>query len=298
MQASDVNSRALSEYHVPVQTFNTKGISVMLSITTDYARDKGCPELDLRQIAEAGFTHVHWCHQWNTDFLYAPCEIAQIAAWLREFGLALNDIHASDGVEKRWYSPREYERQAGVALIENRIDMASELGTDVIIMHMGNEPVEFEAAGLYWSQLWKSLEDLEPYARAHGVRIAIENGVFRLIRKVLARYDAAYVGLCYDCGHGNVSRDGLDETDALKDRLIAIHLHDNDGASDQHKPLFTGTVDWPRLAKILASSAYKKCVSMELSMRNAGIASETVFLENAFEEGSRFAAMIAEARVK
>ena len=267
----------------------------MLSITTDYAQDTGCPGPYLRRIADAGFSHVHWCHQWNTDFLYAPSEIAQIEAWLRECHLGVTDVHASDGVEKCWTSPREYERLAGVGLVKNRVAMAARLGTDVIIMHLGSEPAEREASDLYWEQLWKSLDELEPYAREHGVRIAVENGIFTPIRKVLARYGPDYVGLCYDSGHGNVSGDGLDETEALKDRLISIHLHDNDGTGDQHNLLFTGTVDWERLARILATSAYEKCVSMEASMKNAGIPGEPTFLEKAFETGTRFTEMVAQA---
>lgn len=264
----------------------------MLSITTDYATDKGCPEPYLRRIAEAGFTHVHWCHQWNTDFLYSPPEIDQIAAWLREFHLSLLDLHASDGVEKCWVSPREYERLAGVELVKNRIAMAARLGSDVIILHTGREPKEAEPRQVFWTQLWKSLDELEPFARANGVRIALENGQFSVIRHVFDRYGPDYVGLCYDSGHGNVSGDGLDEAEALRDRLISIHLHDNDGTGDQHKLLFTGTVAWERLARLLATSAYRKCVSMEVTMRNCGIEDEAAFLRKAFETGTAFAAMI------
>ena len=62
-------------------------------------------------------------------------EIRQIERWLREFNLAVNDLHGSAGREKAWGSPREYERLAGVELVKNRIDMAARLGTDVVIMH-------------------------------------------------------------------------------------------------------------------------------------------------------------------
>ena len=47
----------------------------MLSMTPDYVRSSGDPAPYLRRIADAGFSHVHWCHQWNTDFLYAACEV-------------------------------------------------------------------------------------------------------------------------------------------------------------------------------------------------------------------------------
>lgn len=268
----------------------------MLSVTTDYATDVGCPEPALRRIADHGFTHVHWCHHWCTDFLYDDCEIDQIAKWLSELGLGVTDLHASEGREKRWTSPREYERQAGVELVRNRIRMTARLGGDAIVMHMGHVPDPVDEAKVYWNSLWRSLDELKPCARTHGIRIAIENGVFQQIRTVFQRYESSYVGLCYDCGHGNMSGDGLDETDALKDRLICIHLHDNDGVSDQHKPLFTGTVDWLRLARIIATSGYRKWINMEVSMRNAGTTDEDAFLAHVYDDGVRFTEMVEKAR--
>ena len=84
----------------------------MLSITTDYVHDTGSPEPYLRAIGEAGFTHVHWCHHWNTDFLYSTHEIDQISQWLDTYGLQVLDIHASHGREKAWASPLAYQRLA------------------------------------------------------------------------------------------------------------------------------------------------------------------------------------------
>ena len=266
----------------------------MLSITTDYADDTGNPEPYLRRIAEAGFSCVHWCHHWNTDFLYSKWEIQQIAKWLDAFGLRLLDLHASAGVEKSWASPREYERLSGLELVENRIEMAASLAGNVIIMHI---PAEVEAAegNIFWTQLRKSLDALKPFAGSRNVRIAIENGNFDLIKCVFAEYGPDYLGLCYDAGHGNLDPKGLRSLESLKDRLISIHLHDNDGNTDQHKLLFTGTVDWPRLARILALSSYKKCVSMEVLMQNSGIEEERAFLEKAYETGTTFAGMIRDA---
>lgn len=267
-----------------------------LSMTTDFAADQGCPEEALRTIARHGFTHVHWCHQWDTDFLYADCEIDQILCWLTGLGLGVTDLHASDGREKRWVSPREYERRAGVELVRNRIHMAARLGADVIIMHMGTAPVDAEGAARYWDQLWRSLDELEPYARDRQVRIAIENGIFAQIRRVFSRYPADYVGLCYDCGHGNISGDGLDETEALGDRLISLHLHDNNGERDLHQPLFMGTVDWERLAGVIARSGYTKWVNLETSIRNSGTDDHDSLMDMAYRAGTRFAGMIEKAR--
>ena len=268
----------------------------MLSMTTDYVCDTGCPEAYLRAIAEAGFSHIHWCHHWNTDFLYSRHEIDAIAQWLRAYGLQLNDLHGSAGQEKTWGSLLEYERLAGIELVKNRMEMTARLGSDVVIMHIPSEPEEPGKKGLFWRQVHRSLDELRDTARRLGVRIALENGVFETMELFLARYSHEFLGLCYDSGHGNLRNDGLDCLEKLKDRLISIHLHDNDGSSDQHKLLFSGTVNWPRLADIIARSSYAKCISLEVTMRNCGIEDETVFLKKAFEWGEVFSAMVREGR--
>ena len=263
-----------------------------LSMTTDYAAETGCPEPYLGRIAEAGFSHVHWCHQWDTDFVYSEHEIEEIARWFGKYGLRLNDLHASAGEEKGWASPREYERLAGVELVRNRIEMAARLGTDVIILHLPGEPGGEE----YRARVFRSLDALRPRASGCGVRIAIENGDFDAIEKVFASYGPDYVGLCYDSGHGNVSGGGLDRLERLKDRLISIHLHDNDGTGDQHNLPFSGTVNWPRLAAAIGGSSYEKPVSLEVTIRNSGFEDEKEFLARVYETGKDISEMIDDDR--
>ena len=268
----------------------------MLSMTSDYNVSTGCPREYLQRIAEAGFTHVHWCHQWNTDFLYSDGETAHIAAWLAEYDLGLTDLHGTAGIEKNWGSLLEYEREAGVELIENRLTMTARLGSDVTIMHLPREVDKEETAEKSWEQVWRSLDELRPIARDRGVRIALENGDFTKLEKVFSKYGPEYIGLCYDSGHGNMTPDGLDRLDQNKDRLISLHLHDNNGEKDEHKLLFSGTVDWNRLAGIIAASLYDKWVSMETSIRNTGIEDEQELLRRAFETGTRFTGMIEKAQ--
>lgn len=260
----------------------------MLSMTTDYnMTDTGDPSPSLKHIAEAGFSHVHWCHQWNTDFLYARCEIDQIAAWLKEYNLAMLDLHGSMGVEKNWSVAEPYRRRAGVELVANRLEMTARLGGRAVVMHGGRGPREM---------LRRSLDELVPIARSLGVRIAMENGDWPLLQDILPDYPADSVGLCYDSGHGNLQPGALDLLAAFKDRLIAVHLHDNDGLADQHRLPFTGTVNWPVLATIFGSSAYTGCLTLESSRRYEPVDNEAEFLAQAFLRGNRFSAMVSEAR--
>jgi sugar phosphate isomerase/epimerase len=77
------------------------------------------------------------------------------------------------------------------------------------------------------------------------------------------------------------------------ERLAVLHLHDNNGEEDQHRLVFDGAVDWALAAKLIAAAPYTKPMSYEVSMRNAGIAAETAFLQQAYITGARFAEMVA-----
>ena len=259
-----------------------------LAITTDYVADHGDAAPYLRRIAAAGFSHVHWCHEWNTDFEYAPAAVAQIGRQLAECELKLLDLHGSAGQTRRWFAPVEAERLAGVALVRNRLAMTARLGGQTVIMH---------AHPAFLDPLRRSLDALQPVARQHGVRIAIENTPeLATPRQLLCEYPPEFLGLCYDSGHGNLAdRRGLDELATVTGRLIAVHLHDNNGTADQHHLPFTGTVDWPRLTRLIAQSSYRQCVSLEVVLRPPEHIAEVEFLARAVAAGQRLASLIVAA---
>ena len=293
----------------------------MLSMATDYSpnihrletmddlmQGVGNPKKYLRAIAEAGFSHVHWCHHWNGDFMYGESEMAYIGKLLKEYNLVVADLHGSEGREKFWYSPQEYARQAGVELVKNRIDFCGRFGGDAVVMHAYPLKAEME-----WDQLRKSLDDLMPYALERGVKIAIENLIaFRdvhfekipmsqvgdnwgLIQRIFDHYPAEFVGLCYDSGHANLGRDRTAGLEAVIGRLLVLHMHSNDGTGDQHSNIFVNDLDWDKLARLIASSPYTKPISLETFVSELD-ANETEFLQTSFEHGNRFSAMVDQYR--
>ena len=275
----------------------------MLAINADYINSHGNPEPRLRQIADAGFSQIHWCHHFGSDYIYTADEIDQIARWLRSYRLTVNDLHASAGERNHYYSEHEAIRLAGVALVKNRIHMANRLDTDVIVLHLPR-PDEADKSIAFWEAVHRSMDGLLPYARERGVRIAFENLLSNhvTVHKVLAAYSPSDVGICYDPGHGNMAGDGLDFAEAVKDRLIAFHLNDNDGTADQHRLIFSGTVDWDRLARIIAASAYdKEYMTIELRMpkepENIYAGDEAGFLAQAMASGLKFHKMVADAKL-
>jgi sugar phosphate isomerase/epimerase len=271
----------------------------MLAITTDYFQSEGDPQPYLKRIAEAGFTHIHWCHHWATDFIYSIHEIKQIAGWLKEYRLSLLNLHASHGKEKYWVSQIEYQRLAGIELVKNRIQMTARLGGDVLIVHIpSTKPLESRPAWL--RIIRKSLVQVEPYTRSHNVRIALENMArddWEMLETLLPEYDPGFLGLCFDSGHANLSGHDFTHLDQLKHRLIAVHFHDNDGITDQHKIPFSGTVDWNELANVVACSAYDQCVNLEVDYQDSDYQTEEAFLQHARRSGEQLTEMIQAKRM-
>jgi len=269
-----------------------------LSIDTGYLADVGPVYGYLRKIREAGFSYVMWGHHWGDDFFYHRSEIEQIRIWLGELGLKVHVVHASSGVEKEWGSVEEYRRQAGVELIRNRIDFAGELSCRTICIHHHSK-IDPDR---HHEQVLRSLGELEPDARRRGVRIAIENyseDDFVFIRHALNTFAPDYVGLCYDCGHGQNELHGLDHLKTLTDRLICAHIHDTTRRPDQpdyidHILPFTGAVDWNRLARLLAKSTSEPIVNLEIIMpRCKDLAKDEVaFLKACRKAGQKFSEMI------
>jgi len=253
-------------------------------MTTDYFADTGDPFPYLKKISEAGFSHVLWCHEWSTDHIYSDDAIAKIKNKLNDLDLKVLDIHASYGVETSWGAIDEDKRRAGVALVKNRIDMADKLNSDVIIMHTPE----------YTDPIRKSLDELQSYVESRNIKIAIENIInFPVVDKYFSDYSPEFLGLCYDSGHGNLEESSYEWLDKFKDRLISIHIHDNNGERDLHQIPFDGTTDWEKLAKILAKSSYGKCLSLETSIHNTGIKDERKFLDKAIVAAEKLSDMIS-----
>ena len=281
-------------------------MSFHIAMTSNYARSDGDPEPSLARIAEAGFTHVLWAHHAWSDFLYTEPEARHVERCLKRHGLKLNDLHCPTGKDKAWGSPVEYQRQAGVEMIKNRIELAARLGSSVVVMHIPMEPRDPAARRDYWRRQRRTMDALAPWALRHKVRMALENTQphnFNTLEKFFAMCGPEVMGLCYDCGHGNIQShgrcDALARLEGLRGRVIDLHLHDNDAKDDVHWLPFTGTVDWKRLARIIPTTSYGKDVipiETGLHVKDPSPAQEMRFLKKVAGLARRFGEMVEKAR--
>ena len=133
-----------------------------------------------------------------------------------------------------------------------------------------------------WEMNMKNYTRLIPFARKHRVTLCLENMFTRYRKKLYAaccsdiatacryidelnrRAGERLFGFCLDTGHLLlVAQDVRRAMVQLGDRLEAFHIHDNDGVNDQHKPPYTGILDWERFIDGLRLTRCSKPLNFE-----------------------------------
>lgn len=241
----------------------------MFSITTDLLDG---PPLTKKMDAfsKAGFKYIHWCEFWSRSMVADDAFLSKVQHELERTGLLLLDTHNAESFQTAPSSADETKRQRGVSRLKQHINFTSALKGDCVVIHPG--PFVNRRDRKYkerWDSLHRSIDDVAPLCYECGVRLAVENMPYRTPPEFYAlfdRYPHTLLGFCFDSGHANIANESsLLRT--LGSRLIALHLHDNDGKRDQHMIPGTGTVDWAEIAEGIRAADYQKPLNFELCMR-------------------------------
>ena len=132
-----------------------------------------------------------------------------------------------------------------------------------------------------------------PYAKREGIKIAAEthgnsgkyqkmeffgyvDNLIECVRraKALGDYENS-ICICVDTGHTNMTvRYGNPTVDEvirkLGDMVEVLHLHDNDGVTDQHKIPMTGTINWDEVIKAIKDVGFSGWYDLENDITHFG----------------------------
>lgn len=194
---------------------------------------------------------------------------------LRANGLKLSLHMPIHGVNLTW--PVRSVAAASLGEVIRSLELAAEIGADVLVIHPGRLPEEY----LPFSQwLERSREFLRfalglllPRAEKFQVKLALENlgngrdrGLVQTAEEHLAIL-AEFPGLwaCFDLGHLHTLGGSPEEyIRALSSRLVHVHLHDNLGDWDAHLPLDQGTAPWRETLTLLEKNGFSGRVILEI----------------------------------
>ena len=227
------------------------GISTHLFHAQRLSRDH------LLEIAAHGFECVE-VYATRTHFDYHnPAAVADLQQWLADAGLQLGSVHAPTAdsyIGGRWSgalslaSVDAETRAYTVSECEHALHIARRIPVAVFVAHLGVPRTQRTLHGDSRVGARRSVEELVRVAEPLGVQIALEvipNELSRagsIVHFIEEDFDG--VGICLDVGHAHIDGDVIDAIETVSEYLIATHLHDNAGRSDDHLLPFQGTIDW------------------------------------------------------
>jgi sugar phosphate isomerase/epimerase len=235
----------------------------------------------LLEIAAHGFEAVE-VFATRTHFDYhSPAAIGDLQQWLAEAGLELHGIHApvaESFVGGRWgpglslASTDAAARARASAEAEAALHIARRIPMSVIVAHLGLPRTQPPSpADNNRDAARRSVDALQQAAAPLGVRVAVEvipNELSRaasLVHFVEEDIEESDAGICLDFGHANMDGDLVDAIEIVSGHLIATHVHDNRGKTDDHLVPFEGTIDWAAALTAVQKVGYDGTLLLELA---------------------------------
>jgi sugar phosphate isomerase/epimerase len=179
-----------------------------------------------------------------------------------DLGLKMSQVHLLMSANLATADDERHASDLAIAMRE--VELAARAGIEVGVIHPGGD-----SPGTFAELEAEEVRRIESFARlcAHaagvGFNIAVENtfdrdpghraadgrryfgSVISELHELIDATGAGNFGICLDTGHSNVM--GISMEEAVRqcgDRLIATHIDDNNGATDQHVCPGYGSVDW------------------------------------------------------
>ena len=186
-----------------------------------------------------------------------------------EVGADFVQAHASDSV----YEPGQ-KRDDCMDMLRRQLRICKMLGIPGMVVHcvyarQGEREDFMRTNAEMYAELLKTAEET-------GVRIYTENTCtancptyyllegadFNELRERLGNHPL--FGCCWDVGHANIQ--GVDQYQSIlemRDGLMAVHIHDNDGRRDLHLQPYSGNTCYDAIICGLCDIGFKGCFTLE-----------------------------------
>ena len=229
-------------------------------ISTHLFHDRALTREHLIEIAGAGFESIElFATRSHFDYRDAAV-VAALAEWLREARLTLHSVHAP--ITERFGSGDDWapaysnasgdsaRRQAAVDETLAALQIVRQVPFGILVVHLGTPDTRAIEGDNSRAAAARSAEEICRAAEAAGVRVAFEvipntlstpAALARLLERDL---ESPAAGVCLDFGHALLGGDVADAIETTAEHLIATHVHDNHGRSDDHLVPFRGRLDW------------------------------------------------------
>ncbi len=177
--------------------------------------------------------------------------------YLESYGMK-NIIHAPFS-DLNLAALNEKLRRVTLEIICETLEIAHEMGSLLVVLHPGHySPLSLKFSNAYEKVHKRSLEEIDKVSERIGIKVALENmPKFPILDgqtagRIHELIDGTNLYVTFDVGHlYTVTDDFAEFIEVLKDKIIHVHLHDNDGGNDSHLALGEGTIPWDDVLRLL-----------------------------------------------
>lgn len=230
-------------------------------------------------------------------------ESAEILGYIKEKGLDISAAHSPiykdnyKGKESIYISNINEDKR--IEAINETIKLAESVKKyDVKTLVLHSSLYEKLNSTTCKDSFIKSIKELVKKLSPMGIKLALENEPDKLsavseIYEVAKQFNKKEVGICVDVAHSNITGDNIcKEIERVIDRLLVLHISDNDGKDDQHLTPFKGNIDFKEIIKTLSSLDYKGYIDLEIRDPFKGSVGNLDDYNNIFRELSRFKELV------
>lgn len=218
----------------------------------------------LRMIRQTGFRSVLL---WWDEVQPYELPISQKVDAAHSAGLEVENAHMPfSNMNCMWLEG--IEGDAYCDMLCRLIRQAHTYGVPTLVVHLTRTKTPPQANKLGYSRFMRLVDTAE----SSGVNLAFENlKAYERLYQFMPMVDSSRVGVCFDSGHNNCHCPDRRVAVDFAQRIMAVHLHDNDGTRDAHLMPFDGTTDWAQVKRELIACAYKGAWSLEIEYDPQGI---------------------------
>ena len=139
------------------------------------------------------------------------------------------------------------------------VKIAKKFGFSCVVVHLMGQPNQI---GL--DRLKRILKVCAKVKIPLAIENIDENDCLFYVFKII---NDKYLKFCFDIGHQNIYDKDIDFLELFKDKLIALHLHDNMGVNDDHTLNRYGSINWRNFARKIAKINPNICLDYEILMK-------------------------------
>jgi sugar phosphate isomerase/epimerase len=279
---------------------------MQFAISTHLYHDRRLEREHLAQIAGYGFEAIELFATRSHFDYHDDAAVAKLAQWLIETGLRLHSVHApitdvfgAEGWEPTYSTAitDNAKRDAAVREAGAALAIARRIPYRVMVVHLGTPSDKNNPGDNQRGAAVRSLTELDRISEPLGVRVAAEvipnrlSEPAALVSLIENEIESARVGICLDFGHAHLMGDVADAVETTAEHLIATHVHDNRGRTDDHLVPYLGSIDWDLTLTTMQKIGYDGTYVMEL----AGSGPTAAVLEEARRARQRFERTLAHA---